>query len=111
MAYGDFKDLPRRAASDRMFCDKTFNLPKNWKFDEYQRDIASMIYNFFDRNSCDSGVKSEIMSNMQLAQELHKPIIRKVKKQKVPSSFKNNTWSAEIFDWQLIRNSLFIMCY
>ena len=48
MAYGDFKDLPRRAVSDRIFCDKTFNLPKNWKFDEYRRDLASMIYNFFD---------------------------------------------------------------
>ena len=43
MAYGEFKGLPRRAASDRIFCDKTFNLAKNLKFDEYQRDLASMI--------------------------------------------------------------------
>ena len=37
MAYGDFKDLPTKTASDKMLCDKAFNIIKNPKYDEYQR--------------------------------------------------------------------------
>ena len=111
MAYGDFKDLPRRTASERVFRAKTFNIAKTLKFDVYQTALVSMIHKFFDAKSCNSGVKSEIISRQQLAQELHEAIIRKFEKRKVPSSFENNTWSAEIFDWQLIRNSFFVICY
>ena len=47
MAYGDFKDLARRTASDKVLRDKAFNNAKNTKYDEYQRGIASIVYNFF----------------------------------------------------------------
>ena len=47
MAYGDFKDLPRRTASDKVICDKAFNIAKNPKYDGYQPGLASMIYNFW----------------------------------------------------------------
>ena len=50
MAYGDFKDLNRRIAADKALCDKAFNIAKNPKYDEYQRGLASMVYNFFDKN-------------------------------------------------------------
>ena len=40
MAYGDFKDLPRKTASDRAFCDKAVNIIKSLIYDEYQRDLA-----------------------------------------------------------------------
>ena len=40
MAYGDFKDLPRKTASDRVFCDKAVNIIKSLIYDEYQRDLA-----------------------------------------------------------------------
>ena len=33
MAYGDFKDLPRRTASDKVMRDKTFNIAKNLRYD------------------------------------------------------------------------------
>ena len=33
MAYGDFKDLPRRTASDKVLRDKTFYIVKNSKYD------------------------------------------------------------------------------
>ena len=46
MAYGDFKDLPRRTSSDRVLGDKAFNIPKNPNYDGYQRDLASMVYMF-----------------------------------------------------------------
>ena len=44
MAYGDFKDLTRRTASDKILRDKVFNIAKNLKYDGYQRRLASMVY-------------------------------------------------------------------
>ena len=39
MAYGDFKDLTRRRASDKILRDKQFNIAKNPKYDAYQRGL------------------------------------------------------------------------
>ena len=36
-------------ASDKMLRDKAFNMAKNSKFDGYQRSLALMVYNFFDK--------------------------------------------------------------
>ena len=77
MTYGDFKDLAKRTASDKVLRDKVFNITKNPKYDGYQRGIASMIYNFFDKKNRGSGSKDEITQNQQLANELHKTIIKK----------------------------------
>ena len=44
MTYEDSKDLTRRTASDKIFCDKTFNIAKNPKYNGYQRGLASMVY-------------------------------------------------------------------
>ena len=49
MAYRDFKDLPRRTASDKVLRDQAFNVAKNPKYDEYQRGLASVVYRFFDK--------------------------------------------------------------
>ena len=46
MAYGDFKDLTRRTAPDKILRDKAFNIAKNPKYDGYQRGLASMVYGF-----------------------------------------------------------------
>ena len=46
MAYGDFKDLARRTASDKVLKDKAFNIAKNSKYDGYQRGLASVVYKF-----------------------------------------------------------------
>ena len=48
MAYGDFKYLTRRTTSDKILCDKAFNIAKNLKYDGYQHRLTSMIYKFFD---------------------------------------------------------------
>ena len=81
MAYGDFKDLKRRTFSDKVLRDKAFNISKNTKYDRYQRGLASIVYKFFDKKSKGSGVVSnDIKQNLQLAKELHKPIIRNFKK-------------------------------
>ena len=50
MAYGDFKDLERRTASDKVLRNKAFNIAKNPKCDRYQRGLASMVYKFFDKS-------------------------------------------------------------
>ena len=47
MAYGDFKDLTRRKASDKILRDKAFNIAKNPKYDRYQRGLAAMVYKFW----------------------------------------------------------------
>ena len=72
-----------------------------------------MVYNFFDSKvsspdkiSVRSGAKhvnTKITpQNEQLAEELHKPIIRKFKKRKVYSAFKDNIWGADLADMQLL---------
>ena len=80
MAYGDFKDLKRRTASDKILRDKAFNIAKSPKYDGYQRGLDSMVYKFFDEKSKRSGVNIAVKHNEQLAKELHKPIIRSLKK-------------------------------
>ena len=88
MAYGDFKDLKRRKASDKILRNKAFNIAKNPKYDGYQRGLAFMVYKCFDKKSTSLTDKSvsgsgtvnnnnDIKQNLQLANELHKPIIRK----------------------------------
>ena len=59
-----------------------------------------MVFKFFDKKSKETGIKS--MPNQQLANELHKPIIRKFKNRKVYSSFKDNIWGVDLADMQLI---------
>ena len=107
MAYGDFKDLKKRTTADKVLRDKAFNIDEDPK---YQRGLASMVYKFFDKKAKSSGVtklanKSAIKSiaqDEQLADQLHKPIIRKFKKRKVYSAFKDNIWAAGLADMQLI---------
>ena len=103
MAYGDFKDLARRTPSDKVLKDKAFNIAKNPKYDGYERGLAFMAYKFFDKKSKGGGVaNNKIKQNLQLAKELHKPIIRNLKKRTVYSRFKDNIWGADSADMQLI---------
>ena len=82
-AYGDFKDLGRRTASDKVLRDKAFNIAKNAKYNRYQRGLASMVYKFFDKKPGGNDVaNNEIKQNLRLAEELHKPIIRNFKNEK-----------------------------
>ena len=89
MAYGDFQDLARITASDKVLRDKAFNIAKNPKYDGYQRGLASMVYKFFNKKSKGSGANTHAndkikqnqrhldLATHQLVEELHKPIIRK----------------------------------
>ena len=55
-----------------------------------------MVYKFFDNKSSGSGVSNEL--NYQLPDELHRQIIRKFKKRKVNSSFRDNIWGVDLAD-------------
>ena len=88
MAYVKHKDLNKSTQSDKVLRDKVFEIANKTKYDGYQWGLASMVYKFFDKKSSGSGV----MPNQQLANELHKPIIRKFKRRKVYSSFTDNIW-------------------
>ena len=44
MAHGDFEDLNRRAAADKVLCDKPFNIAKDPKCDGYQQRLPSIVY-------------------------------------------------------------------
>ena len=62
-----------------------------------------MVYKFFDKKSaCSSVANNKIKQNLQLAKELHKPIIRKFYKRKVYYGFRDNIWGADLADMQLI---------
>ena len=74
-----------------MLKDKALNIAKNPKYDDYQRGLASIVNKFFDKKSAllpdksvsSSGVvNNEIKQNLQLAEELYKAIIKKLKKKK-----------------------------
>ena len=56
-----------------------------------------MVYKFFDKKSKNCGINEP---NYQLANELHKPIIRKFKKRKVYSLFRDNIWGFDLTDMQ-----------
>ena len=80
MAYGKAKDLVRRTQSDKVLRDKAFKIASDPKYDGYQRGLASMVYKVFDKKSSGNDLINE--GNYPLADELHKPIIRKFEKKK-----------------------------
>ena len=112
-AYADHKDLINRTKSDKVLRDKAYDIASNPEYDGYQRGLASMVYKLFDKKSTaepsalartGSGFKklkntTKPISSI-LADELHKPIIRKFKKRKVYSQFKDNIWGIDLADMQ-----------
>ena len=98
MAYGKSKDLVRRTQSDKVLRDEALKVASDPKYHGYQRELASMVYKFFDKKFNRSGIINE--SNYQLVNELHEPIIKKFKKRKVYSSFRDNIWGVDLADMQ-----------
>ena len=90
MAYGDLKDLTRKTAYDKILCDKAFNISKNPKYDGYLRGLALIVYECFTKKKENSGkrtnkfagsdIKIENISRKELAEALHKSVIKKSKK-------------------------------
>ena len=75
-----------------------------------------MVYKFFNKKSVGSGVVNIKLTpqNQQLAEELHKPIIRKFEKRKVHAAFKDNIRGTDLADMQLLskynKGIRFLLC-
>ena len=78
-----------------------------------------MVYKFFDKKSAlfaDSRVNTKLapQNQQQLAEELHKPIIKKFEERKVHAAFIDNIWGADLVDMQLLRRynkgTRFLLC-
>ena len=78
--------------------DKAFKVANDLKYDRYQRGLASMVYKFFDKKSC---VANEL--NYQIGNELHKQIIRKLKRRKFYSFFRDHIWGIDLAGMQSLR--------
>ena len=111
--YSDSKDLTKRTIADKNLKNRAFDIAKDPKYDRYQRGLASMVYGFFDSKVSENDAKL-IPENEQLANELHKPIIKKFGKRKVYSTFKDNIWGVDLADIQLLskynKGIRFLLC-
>ena len=69
--YSDGKDLAKRTISDKILKNRAYEIAGNRGYDGYQRALASTAYTFFDKKT-----GSEMSVNEQVAEELHKPVIK-----------------------------------
>ena len=108
LAYGKSKDLVKRTQSDKFVKNKALKIANEPKYDGYQRGLASMVYKFFDKKTKGSGIAASLAKisanepNYQLTNDLHKAIIRKLKKRKVYSYLRDNIWGVDLPDMQLL---------
>ena len=79
---------------------------------KYQRGLASMFYNLFDKKFSGSGVANK--PNYQPVNELHRQIIRKFKRRKVYSSFRDNIWGVDLADMRSLskhnKGIMYLLC-
>ena len=59
MAYRKSKHLAKRSQSAKVLRDKIFKIASNPKHDGYQRGLASMVFQFFNKKSTGSGIANE----------------------------------------------------
>ena len=74
------KILTKRTKQNKVLTDKALKIASNPEYDGYQRGPASMVYMFFNKKFAVSGVAmlaNKSVKSLQLANELHEPIIRK----------------------------------
>ena len=90
-AYAKYKDRLNRKKSD-----VALEIAVNPKINGYQKGLALMVYKFFDKRTKGYGL------NEILAKELHKPIIKNLKRRKVYSTFKDNIWGIDLAVMTLI---------
>ena len=92
------KRFSKKNTISKVVRDKAFKIASDPKYDVYQRGLASMFQKFFDKKSSESDIANE--PYYQLANELHKPIIKKFKKRKVYPSFRDNIWGVDLANMQ-----------
>ena len=111
MAYRDLKDLTRKTASDKLLRDKAFNIANIRNMMDIKEVLLQWIVNSLIKNLRVEQLQTKIK---ELAEELHKPIIRKFKKRKVQSPFIDHVWGVDLADMQLTskfdKGICFLLC-
>ena len=77
-ACSDNKDSAKRTISYTILKDSAYKIARNHGYDRYQRTLASMVHEVFYKKA---GMGASV--NEQLAEELHKPVVKKFKRRKV----------------------------
>ena len=110
MAYGNFKDLNRRTASNKILRDKAINISKNPKYDGNQRGLVSMIY----KKLLVVVLKMKICLIKNQKNNYTNQLFEKFKKRKVYSSFVDNIWYVDLANMQLVskfnKGIRFLLC-
>ena len=107
VSYSDSKDLAKKIISDKILKDRAFVIARNRRYNGYQRTLASMVYKFSEKKT-----GSGVGVNKQLAEELHKPVIKNFKK--VYARFKNNICAADLAEMEWLasknKNVKYLLC-
>ena len=93
--YVDSKDLAMRTISYKFLADKTYGIAINSEYDGCQGRLSSMVYKFFNKKT-----ESGVCINEVLVRELHKPVIKELKRRKFFAKFKDNIWAADLIDME-----------
>ena len=131
-AYAKYKDVENRLISDQKLRNSEYDIASNPKYDGYQRGLASMVYKFFDsevapvnkktmsgkgnakhtakpRALARSSLERTKEVNKILAEELHKPVIKKFNKRNVYSQFRDNIWGVDLADMQSLSKKIRVL--
>ena len=77
--------------------ERASKIVRNCNHDGYQRALPSMVHKFFDKET-----GSRVSVNKQLAEKLHKPVIKKFKRRKVSARFKDIIWAEDLVKWIIV---------
>ena len=78
MVYGDFKDLTKRTASDKVLRVKHLMLLKILNITDIKESLLLWFISSLIKKTAGGGANNKIKQNQQLVNELHKPIIKKI---------------------------------
>ena len=86
--YSDSKDLAKRTISDKILRDRPYAIARNCNYGGYQRALASMVCEIFDKKTGTIATsKAGISLNKQLSEELHKLVIKNFKRRNAYARF------------------------
>ena len=108
--YSNSKDLTKRTISDKTLKDRAYEFARNCNYDGYQRALTSMFYMFLKMET-----ESGVIVNEELTEELHKSVIKKLKKRKVYARFKDNIWAVDLAEMEWFssknKNVKYLLCF
>ena len=96
--------MENRLISDQKLRNSAYDIASNPVYNGYPIDLASIVYKFFDSKVARLDKKTMsgkgIKNSKILAEELHKPVLKKFNKRKIYLQFKNNIWGVDLADMQ-----------